>query len=305
MAGVAAAIAFMPAVAQAQAQARIYGRILDAAGKPVPGVTITITEPTSTTFKLEAKSDEEGKYAVLLVDSTRSYVYQLEKEGYQTKQETYKAPLGGNTEKDFTIVSEEVAAQQAPPGGGPSAVAVYNAGAEAARQGDLATARAKFEEALAMNDELSPAWLGLAIVHAKQADYKAAAEAAEKAVALDPGNVGALTVRWEAYKELGDEKKTQEAYAALTAAAPERGASDQFEEALALFNAGKVAESLPLLQKVIAERPDHGKAHYLLGIAYVNAGQNDLARTHLQKFLELAPDDPDAAAAKEMLQFLE
>ena len=41
-----------------------------------------------------------------------------------------------------------------------------------------------------------------------------------------------------------------------------------------------------------------------LGLACVNLGQLDKARKHLERFLKLAPQDPEAAAVKETLKAL-
>ena len=48
--------------------------------------------------------------------------------------------------------------------------------------------------------------------------------------------------------------------------------------------------------------PDHGKAHERLGAAYMEVRQDDMARPHLERALELAPGDPDVL---EMMRVLE
>ena len=50
-------------------------------------------------------------------------------------------------------------------------------------------------------------------------------------------------------------------------------------------------------------RPDEARAHFVLGMASFNLGDAENARTHLTRFVELAPDDPDAAIAHELLQY--
>ena len=42
----------------------------------------------------------------------------------------------------------------------------------------------------------------------------------------------------------------------------------------------------------------------MLGLCYASTGENPKAREHLTKFLALAPNDNDAALAKEMLETL-
>jgi Tfp pilus assembly protein PilF len=51
--------------------------------------------------------------------------------------------------------------------------------------------------------------------------------------------------------------------------------------------------------------PSVARAFYYLGLCYVSAGKPELARENLQKFIAMAPDDPEVANAKEMLGYLE
>ena len=41
----------------------------------------------------------------------------------------------------------------------------------------------------------------------------------------------------------------------------------------------------------------------MLGLVYVNTGDSAKAKEHLQKFIDLAPDDPEVATAKQMLDY--
>ena len=47
------------------------------------------------------------------------------------------------------------------------------------------------------------------------------------------------------------------------------------------------------------------KAHYFLGLDHLSKGNNAEAKTSLETFIRLAPDDPDAATAGEMLSYIE
>ncbi len=42
----------------------------------------------------------------------------------------------------------------------------------------------------------------------------------------------------------------------------------------------------------------------MLGLCYVGEDNKEKAKEHLGKFLELAPNDPDAGTAQEMLKYL-
>ena len=50
--------------------------------------------------------------------------------------------------------------------------------------------------------------------------------------------------------------------------------------------------------------PNNPRSHYYLALIYVNEGANEEAKGHLERFIQLAPDDPDAGTAGELLEYL-
>lgn len=302
---------------EAGTEARVTGVVSDTAGAPLAAVTITVTTPEITTFKLERKTDGKGKYSVLLLDGTRQYVFRFEKEGYQAYEESIKPRLGEPLRRDFVLgsvtagaaaVAPPTAPADAParqePTGADLAVMAFNEGVAAHQAGDRALATQKFEEAAELNPELMQAHYALGAIALEEGRHAEAAAAADRAVALDPTYVRALDLRWRAYTLLGDKEKAQAAAEALATADPEQGAVALFNRATELFNAGDAAGALGLLERLLAGTPDHPKAHYMLGLCYLNQGKEAEAKLHLQRFLELSPEDPDAATAREMLAYL-
>jgi cytochrome c-type biogenesis protein CcmH/NrfG len=76
-----------------------------------------------------------------------------------------------------------------------------------------------------------------------------------------------------------------------------------FDHAAELFNENRAADAAIELEYVVKADPDLARAHYLLGMALFNTGRADEGRVHLQKFLELAPDDPDEEIARGLLSY--
>lgn len=189
-------------------------------------------------------------------------------------------------------------------GGTETAVRVFNEGAQAAQRGDIETARARFEEALTIDPELAPAYAALANIYLRTEEYDKAIEAAQKAREIDPGDTAVLRYEYEAYRLKGDQAKAQELFAQLSAADPEGTGEALFDRGVQLFNQGDMPAARQAFEQALAVDPDRAKAHYMLGLACANSGDNAKAREHFQRFLELAPDDPDAATAKEMLDYL-
>jgi tetratricopeptide (TPR) repeat protein len=293
-------------------QGRLRGTVSDETAKPLAGVKITVTTSEVTDYKQEVTTDAKGRFAIVLNDATRTYTYRFDKEGYQSLEEAVKIPAGSNTEKNFTIVSMEAAQKKAQAEGQAQAAetpenkaaAAFNEGATAFNAQDYATAKTKFQEALALNPSLTQAYQALGRVHLAEKNYQEAAAMAEKVLALAPADAKAQALAYEAYIALGDKAKAKQFEQALAAANPKVAAVNFYNQGAELFNAGKPAEALPMLEKALAADAENPKIHNLLGLCYVNMGNNAKAKEHFEKFIAMAPNDPEAAAAKEMLQYL-
>ena len=104
-------------------------------------------------------------------------------------------------------------------------------------------------------------------------------------------------------RQLGDEAGARQALDALIAGDPEWASTELYNHAVELFNTNEMVSAAAALERVVEAKPNDARAHFLLGMAKYNIGETDDARTHLTRFLELAPDDPDAALAREMLSY--
>jgi tetratricopeptide (TPR) repeat protein len=188
--------------------------------------------------------------------------------------------------------------------GGDTTAMLYNEGAEALRLGDTKTARERFEKVLELKPDLDQARSALMVIYIKSKEYAKAAETAEAVLLVKPNDVNAKRVRYDAYKGLGDAAKTKEAFDVLAAADPRVLVKGIYEEAQAAFNNNDTTTAMKLLDQLDAIDPNQPKALYLRGLCLVNLGRNGEARAALEKFLALAPNDPQAKSAREMLPFL-
>lgn len=185
--------------------------------------------------------------------------------------------------------------------GGDSTALLYNEGAEALRLGDTKTARDRFEKVLALKPDLEQARSPLMVIYIKSKDYAKAVEMAEAVLVTKPNDVTAKRIRYDAYRGLGDEAKTKEAFDALAAADPKVLIKGLYEDAQTAFNANDSQKALTLLDQLDQIDPNVGKAQYLRGLALLNLGKQAQAKAALQKFLALTPNDPQAGVAKQML----
>lgn len=191
--------------------------------------------------------------------------------------------------------------------GSDSAAVVYNEGVAALKVGDADFAKANFQRALELQPDLIPAMAALALVHYEGGSYAEAAEVAERFLAAGGDGTNdqkMLRLRWESYRALGDTAKEKEAFDALAAADPRVLAEEFFTAGARLFESGDVEGASATFEKLLELDPDHARGHYQLALCLVGTDPA-AAKSHLERFLELAPDDPEAPGAKEMLSYLD
>ncbi len=217
---------------------------------------------------------------------------------FRVRYEAYNAL--GNEAAAATALEELSKRDQ----GGDTVAMIYNEGVSAANAGDIDGAKARFLEALNLDPELAPALAAMAMIHMREGNAAEAAAMAERHLAQAPDSVQSMRVRMDAYLALGDTAKAEEAKAALVAANPEMLVKEAFEQAKALFDQGDTAGSIAKFEEVLSFDPEHPRAHYHLGIGHVSSGNLEAAKTHLEKFIALAPEDPEVPTAKDMLGYL-
>ena len=122
---------------------------------------------------------------------------------------------------------------------------------------------------------------------------------------MEPGNTDARRIVYDSALRLDDSETAAYALDGLAASDPEWAATGLFEIAVKLYNNDQIDEAMQALERVLAVDPDHARAHYLLGVAQFNTGKTDTAIAHLERFIELAPDDPDVAIARDLLKYAE
>jgi tetratricopeptide (TPR) repeat protein len=194
--------------------------------------------------------------------------------------------------------------------GADQAVVAYNEGVTALKAGNVVAALPSLEKAAALNPKLPEAQVALAEAYLDQKRYGDALAAADRFLALKPGDPEGLRARYDALKGAGDNDKAREALDALTAADPKSGeaAVRYFNEGAERARTGKLEDAAVFFEKVVQIAPDDpkfAKAHYVLGLTYAkDEAKKEAAKQQLNAFLKMAPNDPDAATAKEMLAYL-
>jgi len=253
---------------------------------PEPHIALSVVAHERKNYAAAAAEAE----AALAISPTNAQALFLRYDAYRLLGDTEKAAAAADALRQSG--NAPAAAQE-----------VFRKGLDASRGGDTALAVEKFEQAIDLDPKFANSYVMLGNIALKQGNAAGAATLAAKAIEIEPNNANALKVRYDALRQLGDEAGAEQALDALIAGDPQWASTELYNHAVELFNSNEMASAAAALERVVEAMPNDAHAHFLLGMAKYNIGEVDDAKTHLTRFLELAPDDPDAALAREMLSY--
>ncbi|MEL7059426.1 MAG: tetratricopeptide repeat protein [Acidobacteriota bacterium] len=207
--------------------------------------------------------------------------------------------LAGQTEKAQAVAAASGDATLE----GNLAVAVYNEGVVALQKQDMDLAYTKFTEAVASDPSIQEAWEAIASIAYNRGDLNQATNASEKALGLDDSSRAGRRVRFLVADARGDREAARAAWEGFYEVDGDRAVDLLYQGADLDFQGGRTAQARDALERILAKRPDYADAHYKLGLLF-SATDSAKAKKHLQTFLELAPEHPEAASAREVLSYL-
>ena len=287
----------------------IKGKVMGVDGKPMVGVTIGI-DRKAINQHFEIKTDAKGTYLHAGLPTGQYKVTLMQDGKTVTFLDNVRVTFGGETVADFDMKALQADAGSAEERAKVEAEKTKQAEVKAGFEQGLAALTAKnyaeaarlFQE-VADKDQTQPniyGQLGLALNGARK--YDDAAAAFKKAIELKPepayyDNLGIA---------LGSSGKVDEAMQAFQKAAelnPATGAQSWFNAGAVLTNRGKVKEASEAFKKAIELDPMMAQAYYQLGISYFGAPETIAqAIPALEKFLQMAPTDANAEAAKQLIE---
>jgi len=316
----------------AQTTGTFSGKVLDSKGKPVAGAKLSISK-IGVNWVKEIKLNPDGKFIQVGLEP-KDYEITVSAPGFLNIKEQEHVQIGNVLQKDYILLTNEeaVKAGKATVPADPSAAAEskglesFNQAVQYFNEKNFLGALPLFETAITSLKESiekgtdptakvegeqkletmqRPYAFSLMEVaktdEAKSVELTAKAEPLlVKALERNPKDQNAMIYLLEIAKGKKDEegiKKYQAALDALVGPRPETA----YNQGVELYNAGKLAEAKPYLQKALTIKADYAEAYYLLAMCEFAAMDLKATKTNLQKYLELAPTGKYASDVKAML----
>jgi tetratricopeptide (TPR) repeat protein len=290
---------------------RISGDIVDASGAKVPGALVVVEGPHGGT-RFEAKTDKKGHFAVGGL-GTGTWRVTASKEGYLSAvTEIPVSQLGTNPPVSLTLTPASAAS--APPSA-EAAAGLLDSGNALLKAGRYDDALAAFAEFAAKYPEVYAVHLNIGSAYMEKGDLDRA-EAEYKAVLDKNGptpedlrkqketSLKALSGLGEVALKRGDFETAQGYFRRALEISPEDPAA-AYNVGEIFFSNQKTDEAIAYFELAIKIKSDWPKAYHRLGLVYLNKGDFPKALVNLKKFLELDPQNPEAASVRAAIAAIE
>jgi tetratricopeptide (TPR) repeat protein len=293
-------LAFVLLGGEARAQTgTARGKVVDAEGKPIEGVVVTLEFTGGVNRKYETKTNKKGEYTQVGV-YPGTYKVTVAKEGYQGSFLDTRINLGEPTYlPDFKLQTAAAAAKAggAAPGGAAEMQAAFEKATTLARDGKTDESIAAYQEFIGKYPTIPEAYFNIGLMYKQKQDWANAEASFKKALELRPGYSDASLNLARVYEQSGQKEKAQELMANAGAGDPKV----QFQIGLDQFHAGKYEAALETLTKTEAQDPNNAEIQYYLGTIALNMGKTDEAVKRLEKYLSMNPTNAQNKATAEGL----
>ncbi len=272
---------------------RLGGTVTDDKGQPVEGVVVK-GQRVGSSGTTEAKTNKKGEWALNGINGG-PWNLDFAKAGYDTSRIT--ATVEEHSPNPPVITKLKKAAED------PN-IALQ---ADLKKATDLmnaqkyAEARAIYEDVLAKHPEAKQLEPYIARTYYGEHNLDAAIEHLRTAMAADPDNVDVKMLLANTLAEKGNAQESQQIVASIDETKINRP-EILLNVGIGLLNAKKPEEALTWFDKTATKFPDYASAYYYRGITELQLGKNDPAKADLTKFVQMAPNAPEAATATGILE---
>jgi tetratricopeptide (TPR) repeat protein len=295
---------------EGRGRGRIRGSVEDESGKPLVGVKI-IAESVDHGTKFESKSSKKGTWAIGGLGSG-FFIITTEFEGYEPHMEKYEVSQFIVNNPPINIVlkkKEEVLASES----GIDATLV-NEGNQLFSEKKYAEALAKYKEFLETNPNLYQVHINVGNCYKELGELDSAIAAYQTMLDKtteekgsfegDQNAARALAGLGQVYIEKNDIEKAMDYLQQAFSIFPD-DENMAFRLGEILFTQAKAAEAIVYYDKAIAIKSDWAPPYRQKGYAYLNLADYKRAVESFKKFLELAPNHPQASTVRSLIPQIE
>ncbi len=296
-------IGLIPAIIfpQVQGKARLRGVVYDEeTGQPLAGVTVKLYfEPLAAYYLPNPVTDKEGKWGAYYIRTGR-WELEFEKPGYAPQKMSYNVVFApGSREELLTTRLRKI-----------KGLDITDKIVEEVNKGNKLFAEKKYEEALAVfesilakNPEADVINKNIGNCYFAMEKYDQAIEFYMKVYEKHPELPDILQAIANAYNNKGEKEKAVEWYQKVKLE-DIKDVTTAYNAGVGLYNSGRPGDAIPYFKKAIEIDPEFADGYFQLGMASVAVSSLPDAIEALRRFLELAPDSPQASVAKSVLEAL-
>jgi tetratricopeptide (TPR) repeat protein len=286
---------------------RLDGWIKDPSGQPIADATLKFSREAGAGPTV--KSDKKGYWAVLgLAGGTWSI--DISAAGFETRKITVRMsemkrvpPMELQLQKGAASPAAAPAVVDPAAKAGAEAIAAVTEGNKLLSEKKFAQARAEYEKAIALLPPNAGLWRGVAQTYHGEGNEAKTIETLRKASELDPADAESrllLASLLVAQGQLDEGKAVLEGLPAGSVKDP----AIYINLGIVLINKNKPLDAVVYITKAIEIDATSADSYYYRGMANFQAKKKADAKADFTKYLELAPNGPEAKDVKEMLQAL-
>ena len=285
-------LASSPAVAQSwRGMARAAGKVTDEAGKPLEGVVVKLNLPGG--GGMEVKTNKKGEWAA---GGLARGEWQLDFEFPTYESRRISLSLNELTRTPPVEIALKQNINEV------IRVEMVKAG-ELMNQQKYAEARAVYEAVLAKYPNAYRVEPYIARTYYAEKNTEEAIKHLKIAIEKDPNDQENRMRLGNILMETGRLDEGRQMIASVDDSMIKEAAI-YVNIGIALLNQNKGEDALPYFEKAVTRFPDQGEAYYYRALVRLQKGDVAGTKADLTKFLQLAPNAPEAAAAKKALEQL-
>jgi Tfp pilus assembly protein PilF len=292
----AALLIALPASAQDwRGMGRMNGTVKDDSGQPVEGVVVK-AHRTGSEGGPQTKTNKKGEWVIPGI-ANGSWDLDFDKPGYETRKQSASILEASRNPPVETTMKKAAADPNV------AIAADLTKAADLVKQQKYADARAIYEDLLAKHPEAYQIEPYIARTYYAEHQIDPAIEHLRNALAKDPGSVEVKLLLANLLAEKGQADESRQLIASIDDAKI-TDPTTLLNIGIGLLNAKKADEALTWFDKSVARFPAAADGYYYRGLTELQLEKTDAAKADLAKFLEMAPNAPEAATAKAILEKL-